>query len=67
VASAAVSWTAGRGRRCCGSWFVLFQAGLRYNEKAIDPGAQTERRGEAGPVRLLLSGEDSPAFLFIDN
>src|SRR6516165_4892066 len=24
-------------------------------------GAQTERRGEAGPVRILLGGEDSPA------
>jgi hypothetical protein len=24
-------------------------------------GAQTERRGKAGPVRLLLGGEDSPA------
>jgi hypothetical protein len=28
-----------------------FNGGLRYNEKATDPGAQTERRGEAGPVR----------------
>src|SRR6516165_130292 len=35
--------------------------GLRYNEKAIAPGAQTERRGLAGPVRTLLGGEDSPA------
>jgi hypothetical protein len=25
--------------------------GLRYNEKAEAAGAQTERRGEAGPVR----------------
>src|SRR5687768_17126176 len=25
------------------------------------PGAQTERRGEAGPVRALLGGETSPA------
>jgi len=24
-------------------------------------GAQTERRGQAGPVRLLLGGKDSPA------
>jgi hypothetical protein len=30
---------------------LLFQVGLRYNEKAIVAGAQTERRGEAGPVR----------------
>src|SRR5713101_8417357 len=30
---------------------LLFrQVGLRYNENAIAPGAQTERRGEAGPV-----------------
>src|SRR2546423_20321 len=27
------------------------------------PGAQTERRGEAGPVRVLLRGWDSPAAL----
>jgi hypothetical protein len=26
--------------------------------KAIDPGAQTERRGGAGPVRGLLGGKD---------
>jgi hypothetical protein len=25
------------------------------------PGAQTERRGDAGPVRDLLGGETSPA------
>ena len=25
------------------------------------PGAQTERRGEAGPVRVLLRGWDAPA------
>src|SRR5439155_16750448 len=35
--------------------------GLRYNERANDPGAQTERRGEAGPVSVLLRGWDSPA------
>src|SRR5205807_6111125 len=35
--------------------------GLRYNEKANDPGAQTERRGEAGPVSVLRRGWDSPA------
>ena len=38
--------------------------GLRYNEKGIVPGAQTERRGEAGPGRDLLGGETSPAALF---
>jgi hypothetical protein len=30
--------------------------GLRYKEKAIAPGAQTERPGDAGPVRALLGG-----------
>jgi hypothetical protein len=30
--------------------FIL-DAGLQYNERAIAAGAQTERRGEAGPVR----------------
>src|SRR5438132_13327981 len=39
----------------------FFRFGLRYNEKATDPGAQTERRGEAGPVSVLLRGWDSPA------
>jgi hypothetical protein len=32
-------------------------SGLRYDGKAVVPGAQTERRGDAGPVRLLLGGE----------
>jgi hypothetical protein len=40
---------------------LLSRAGLRYNEKAIDPGVQTERRGVAGPLRDLLGGETSPA------
>ena len=44
---------------------LLFQVGLRYNEKANDPGAQTERRGEAGPVSVLLRGWDSPAAFFL--
>jgi hypothetical protein len=35
-----------------------FQVGLRHNEKAIVPGAQTERRGGAGPARGLLGGKD---------
>jgi hypothetical protein len=44
------------------TWFVLlFQVGLRYNDEANDPGAQTERRGVAGLVRDLLGGETSPA------
>jgi hypothetical protein len=37
------------------------EAGLRYNDNAIAAGAQTERRGLAGPVRDLLGGETSPA------
>jgi hypothetical protein len=31
-------------------------AGLRYDEPAIGPGAQTIRRDDAGPVRNLLGG-----------
>jgi hypothetical protein len=31
-----------------------FEVGLRYNERASAAGAQTERRGEAGPVSILL-------------
>jgi len=30
--------------------------GLRYHEKAIAPGAQTKRPGDAGPVRASLGG-----------
>jgi len=39
---------------------VPFQSegGLQYNEEAIASGAQTERRGGAGPVRGLLGGKD---------
>src|SRR5207249_6292080 len=41
-------------------------AGLRYNENAIAPGAQTVRPGDAGPVRALLGGENAPAaFVFV--
>src|SRR5207253_1630672 len=35
---------------------LLLRTGLRYNGWAIAPGAQTERRGEAGPGRDLLGG-----------
>jgi hypothetical protein len=35
---------------------LLLRVGLRYNENAIAPGAQTERREDAGPVRSLLGG-----------
>jgi len=31
---------------------------------AAHPGAQTERRGGAGPVRGLLGGKTSPAAMF---
>jgi hypothetical protein len=41
--------------------FLLSRTGLRLNESAIHPGAQTERRGVAGPGRDLLGGETSPA------
>jgi hypothetical protein len=41
----------------------LSRHGLRYNEEANVPGAQTERWGEAGPVSVLLRGWDSPAVL----
>src|SRR5262249_18060332 len=52
---------ADRPRKC---WYNLFNhmvvlrsgAGLRYNEMAIAPGAQTERPGDAGPVRASLGG-----------
>src|SRR5262249_44655597 len=36
-------------------------SGLRYHDKASAPGAQTERRGVAGPVTDLCSGSTSPA------
>jgi hypothetical protein len=45
---------------------LFSRTGLRYNEKTIVPGAQTERRGGAGPVGDLLGGEaPSAAFRFI--
>jgi predicted DNA-binding antitoxin AbrB/MazE fold protein len=36
-------------------------SGLRYNGCDIDPGAQTGRPGDTGPVRDLLGGLTSPA------
>ena len=36
--------------------FLFREAGLQYNEMTIVPGAQTERRGVAGPVRGMLGG-----------
>src|SRR5262245_47952966 len=35
--------------------------GLRYNQSVIAPGAQTERRGDAGPVSSVVSAARSPA------
>jgi hypothetical protein len=43
---------------------VLDEVGLRWNERAIATGAQTERRGEVGPVRDSLGGKTSPAAKF---
>jgi hypothetical protein len=37
---------------------------LQYNARAITSGAQTERRGDAGPVRDLLGGKAAPAVSF---
>ena len=37
---------------------LLEKTGLRYEWRDIVPGAQTERRGGAGPVRCLLGGKD---------
>src|SRR5206468_4027712 len=40
--------------RHCSS--LHFEVGLRYNGDALVPSAQTERRGGAGPVSVLLRG-----------
>jgi hypothetical protein len=37
---------------------LLEAGGLRYDGDGNHPGAQTERRGGAGPVRSLLGGKD---------
>ena len=37
---------------------LLEASGLRDNGDGNHPGAQTERRGGAGPVRSLLGGKD---------
>jgi hypothetical protein len=42
----------------------LFDSGLRSNERAIVSGAQTERRGLAGPAEILLGQEALPADCF---
>jgi hypothetical protein len=45
------------------------EADLLYDELAIPPGAQTERRGGAGPVRACLAArtpkELSPTTIFM--
>jgi hypothetical protein len=41
-------------------WSFSF-CGLQHNENAVGPGAQTERQGDAGPVRDLLGGKAAPA------
>jgi hypothetical protein len=43
-----------------------FGSGLRYNGDGNHPGAQTERRGDAGPVRGLLGGKDPTGRLSYD-
>jgi len=40
--------------------------GLRLQWQHHVPGAQTERRGLAGPVKDLLGGETSPAAFFVE-
>src|SRR5262249_42956943 len=40
-------------------------AGLHYHKQARVLGAQTERRDDAGPVRVLLGGGAAPAALFL--
>jgi hypothetical protein len=42
-------------------------AGLRYNQKVIAHGAQTERRGDAGPVRSLLGGKPYRPLLYLSD
>ena len=39
---------------CCE--FPVSEVGPRYNKNVIAPGAQTKRREDAGPVRVLLRG-----------
>jgi hypothetical protein len=39
---------------------LLSRTGLRYKEKNIASGAQTERRGVSGPGRDLLGDDTSP-------
>jgi hypothetical protein len=43
------------------SWFSLKKAACPRIVAATFAGAQTERRGDAGPVRSLLGGKAAPA------
>ena len=57
-----------RGFSACRTDFKsVLHDGLRYNTKAITGGAQTECRGDAGPVRVLLGGGHAPAALLFDS
>jgi hypothetical protein len=62
MVSAAVASKQQRGKRFMGDLLGIedFQVcDLMVTDNAA--GAQTERRGEAGPGRVLLGGETSPA------
>src|SRR5262249_61353913 len=62
-----VAWCL-RRRKKLNMVVLLYRTGLRYNDKVITPGAQTERRGEAWPVRVMLGGGHAPAtFLLADS
>src|SRR5262245_58525949 len=52
------------GREWNNMAYLLSKGGLLYDGSDIATGAQTERRGGAGPVRGLLGGKDPPAALF---
>src|SRR5262249_10198790 len=45
---------------------AAFRAGLRYHEKIVAPGAHTERRGDAGPLRVGLAADTQrPPFTWV--
>jgi hypothetical protein len=37
---------------------------MQYIHEDVSPGARTERRGGAGPVRVLLGADHAPAAFF---
>src|SRR5437868_13850159 len=47
----------------CATWSLLVEGGPRYNGEATCPGAQTERRGGAGPAGACLAVRTPPAAL----